>query len=168
MGGCAGRRGGWWERVGLFLLSLRLWDMREGCSPFDTGCQLVSRRPSLAEEQWGSLLSPLPWPVSPSVERDKREGIWLSWHSGGRSRPAKADNSGTLCSENVRGLGLATGAAGGAPWERVCPRGSGMWGFPLLQRRAVPCRTLRFGWQPVHPPASGQSWSHSGGGGEGA
>ena len=66
----------------------------------DTGCQLVSRRPSLAEEQWGSLLSPLPWPVSPPVERDKREGIWLSWHLGGRSGPAKADNSGTLCSEN--------------------------------------------------------------------
>ena len=46
--------------AGLFLLSSSLWDTREGCSPSDTGCQLVSRRPSLAEEQWGSLLSPRP------------------------------------------------------------------------------------------------------------
>ena len=41
-------------------------------------------------------------------------------------------------------------------------------GLPSSAEGAVPCRTLRFGWQPVHPPASGQSWSHSGGGGEGA
>lgn len=56
--------------------------MREGCSLSDTGCQLVSRSPSLAAEQWGSLLSPLPSPISPPVEKDKRDGTWLSRRSG--------------------------------------------------------------------------------------
>lgn len=64
--------------AGLFLLLVSLQDVREGRSLSDTGCQPVSRRPSLAEEQWGSLLSPLPRFVSLPVGKDKREGTWLS------------------------------------------------------------------------------------------
>lgn len=66
--------------TGLFLLSVSLQDVREGCSLSDTGCQPVARWPSLAGEQWGSLLSPPPSFISPPIGKDKREGTWLSGH----------------------------------------------------------------------------------------
>lgn len=67
-------------RAGLFLLSVSFQDVREGCSLSDTGCQPMFRQPSLAGEQWGSLLSPPPSFVSPPIGKDKREGTWLSGH----------------------------------------------------------------------------------------
>lgn len=100
-------------------------------------------------------LSPLPWPVSPPVERDKREGIWLSWHSRGRSGPAKADNSGTLCSENARGPGAGHWGCGGhsageglSPWEWNAGLPSSAEGGcalqdPMLWMAACPSPCLR-------------------------
>lgn len=52
-----GRRTGRKGRAGLFLFPAHSWDMREGYSHPDRGCQLVSRRASLAGGQWGSLMS---------------------------------------------------------------------------------------------------------------